>query len=260
MGDGSEPEMLEAIRSDGAKPPFFIVHGLHGFVPMLPAMEKFIDRDRPIYALHARGIVGAEPPHERVEDMIGEYLAQIRAARPSGPYVLSGMCAGGLIAMELARALTAAGEDVGPVTLVDPPLVPHSESALNRAADPKNDPVLYQHAYADVEQMLQKFAARFVLPFDMSDPAQLRQAIEVGIATHVAFYRYVPPRYDGPTEFIISADRAFGHFHPMSPWRKIVARPGRFYVVPGKHEELFLNRLDDVSRLLRFAVNPDVDF
>lgn len=250
--------MLETIRSDGTKPPFFVVHGLHGVVPRSHTLEARIDSDQPIYYVHARGIVRADPPHERVEDMIGEYLAEIRAARPSGPYLLSGICAGGLIAMELARALTAAGEPVGTVVLVDPPVVPHSQSALHGTADPKTDPVLYQHAYADVEQMLRRFAARFHLPFDMNDSAQLRRAIEVGIATHVAFYRYVPPSYDGPTAFIISADRAFGHFHPMGPWQKIAPRPSCFYVVPGAHDELFFNRLDDVCRLLRFAMSPDL--
>jgi thioesterase domain-containing protein len=251
--------MLETIRSAGAKPPFFIVHGLHGVMPVPQTLEEVLGPDRPIYAVHARGMVGTEPPLERLEDMLGDYLAQIREARPGGPYVLAGICAGGFVAMELARALTAAGELVGTVILLDPPLVPHSHYPLNRTADPKRDRRIYRQACADVEPMLRRLASRFDLPFDAEDPAQLRRAIDVAIATHVAFYRYVPPPYGGPTEFIISAERARGHFHPEGPWKTIVARPGRFHVIPGRHYEFFFDHLDDVLGTVRSALDRAFD-
>jgi thioesterase domain-containing protein len=251
--------MFETIRSAGVKPPFFIVHGLHGVMPLPHDLEGALGRDRPIYALHARGIVGTEPPHESVEDMVSGYFAQIREARPSGPYVLAGICAGAFVAMELARALTAAGEFVGTVILLDPPAVPHSHYPLSRTVNPKTDRRIYRQACADVEPMLRKLAARFDLPFDANDAAQLRRAIDVAIATHLAFYRYVPPPYDGPTEFIISAGRARGHLRPEGPWKNIVARPGRFHIIPGRHYEFFFDHLDEVLRLVGSALDRAFD-
>ena len=247
--------MFETIRSEGAKPPFFMVHGIHGVMPLAHALKGALDHDRPIYALHARGIVGTEPPHERIEDMLSGYLAQIRAARPGGPYVLGGICAGGLVAMALARVLTAEGERVGTVILVDPPPVPHSLNPSNRALNPKADRRVYQIAYADVEQVLRGHASRFHLPFETNDSAQLRQAVEVGIATVIAFCRYVPPRFDGPTEFIISAERAIAHFHPEGPWKHIVPGRSRYHVMPGGHHEIFRDHLDETLRLVRFALD-----
>jgi len=47
------------------------------------------------------------------------YLGELRAHHPGGPYLLAGYSNGGLIAYELAQRLTAAGEPVAAVTLLD---------------------------------------------------------------------------------------------------------------------------------------------
>ncbi len=246
--------MLQSIRSEGAKPPFFMVHGLHGTMGIGRALGQALDRDRPLYALHARGINSSEPPHERMEDMLGTYLDEIRTARPRGPYIIGGVCWGGLIAMELAQRLAVAGERVGRVILIDPPLIPFPHPA-NRNLDPKSDRRVHQQLYMSVEQILSIFANRFGdLPFDPSDPLQLHRAIEVGVSMLVMFGRYMPPPFSGATELIISADRALAHFHPEAPWKKVVANP-RVHVVPGNHEDLFYSHLEEVFRLLGHALD-----
>ena len=227
-------------------------------MPLPDALEEAFP-DRPIYVLHARGIVGTEPPRDRIEDMASAYLAEIREVRPAGPYILCGICAGAFVAMELARTLKAAGELVGTVILLDPPAVPHSHYEQNRTADPKTDRRLYQQACADVEPMLRTLAEHFDVPYDANDPAQLRRAIDVAIATHVAFYRYVPPPYEGPTEFIVSTERSRSHSHPQGPWKHIVPRPGRFHIIPGGHNEFFLEHLGRVLRLVRSALDRAFD-
>ncbi|MGH7123140.1 MAG: thioesterase domain-containing protein [Stellaceae bacterium] len=248
--------MLQAIRAEGSKPPFFVVHGLHGTVSIAHAMGHALDADRPLYALHATGIDGAEPPHRSIEDMVGRYLAKIRAVRPHGPYVVGGVCAGGLVAMDLARELTAQGEQVGPVLLVDPPSVPHSQNPALRNLNPTGDPAVYRRLYVSVEDAFRTFAYEFgYLPFNVNDPAQLQRAIEVGMQMMILFCRYVPPRFDGPTEFIVSAERALAHLHPQGPWQHIVPTPGRMHVIPGNHNDFFYKHLDEVLRMVRFALD-----
>lgn len=247
--------MLQPIRSDGAKPPFFVVHGLQGVMGIAHILGRALDPDQPLYALHQRGLDGAAPPYEQMHDMVNGYLAEIRAARPRGPYVMGGLCGGGLVAMELARALAAQGERVGSVILMDPPLVPLYQLPAYRDLDPKADPRVYEQLYTSTEQAFRRYASDFgELPFDVNDPVQMPRAIEAGIATTVMFCRYVPPPFDGPTEFIISAERAFGFFHPQGPWKKIVSKPGRFHVLPGIHFEIFRQHLDEVLGLVRFAL------
>src|SRR5579872_2966861 len=224
-------------------------------MPIGRALDRALDRDRPLYALHATGIAGTEPPHERMEDALNGYLAEIRAVRPRGPYVLGGICAGSFVAMGLARALAEAGERVGAAILVDPPPVPFYQLPGHRDIDLKADRRVYQQLAGNVEQTFRLVARQFELPFDVSDPVQLQRAIEVGVTMAMNFGRYVPPPFDGPTEFIISDERAFSHFHPQGPWKSIVTRPGRFHVIPGRHSEFFYSNLDEILRLVQFALD-----
>ena len=46
-------------------------------------------------------------------------MRKIRAIRPRGPYHLGGLCVAGLLAYEVAAQLTAAGEEVGAVVMLD---------------------------------------------------------------------------------------------------------------------------------------------
>lgn len=243
--------MLQAIRAEGSRPPFFVVHGLHGVMGIAHAMGRALDPDQPLFAVHARGIDGIEPPARSVEDMLSGYLAEIRAVRPHGPYVIGGVCPGALIAMQLAQTLARQGETVGPVILIDPP-VPGSL----RHPDPTGDPAIYRQLYIGVEQVFRSFARQFgEQPFDVNDPAQLHRAIEVGIHTLAMLCPYVPPRFDGATALIVSMDQAFRYLQPEGPWLKLVPTPGRMHAVCGNHIDFFYKHLDEVLRLLRFELD-----
>lgn len=56
-----------------------------------------------------------------VEDVVPEFLQQIRRIQPHGPYRLIGNCEGAFVAWELARQLQAAGERVDLVGILDTP-------------------------------------------------------------------------------------------------------------------------------------------
>lgn len=251
--------MLQAIRPEGNKPPFFMVHGLFGIMPIAAALARALDHGRPFYVLLGRGLDGAEPPHEHMGDMLESYLGEIRAVRPKGPYILGGICAGGLIAMELARALSAAGDRVGTVVLLDPPVSPFPHPAF-RNADPKTDRRVYQTLYANVEETLLGFAKQFSEASSyVNDPVQLGRTVKVGIAMLEMFRPHIWAPFDGPTEFIVSGERAFSHFHPQSPWRSVVAKPGRVHVIPGGHLDLYAHRLNEALRLVGFALDSALD-
>jgi thioesterase domain-containing protein len=51
--------------------------------------------------------------------MADAYLAEIRAIQPKGPYLLGGYSGGGIIAFEMARRITAIGEEVGLLAFLD---------------------------------------------------------------------------------------------------------------------------------------------
>jgi thioesterase domain-containing protein len=66
--------------------------------------------------------------------MASYYLEAIRQKQPHGPYYLGGMCAGGVIAYEMARQLEATGEGVELVVLLDSalPTTPKRRGRITR--------------------------------------------------------------------------------------------------------------------------------
>ena len=77
-----------------------------------------MSKDQPVYALQARGLDGNIVLGETLEQIASAYLAEIRTLQPAGPYVLAGFCFGGLVAMEAAQQLQAAGEKVELVVMI----------------------------------------------------------------------------------------------------------------------------------------------
>lgn len=63
-----------------------------------------------------------------VEARVERLLPELRAIQPAGPYRLAGWSFGGFLAYEMAQRLSAAGEDVDVLALIDPILpLPHDE-------------------------------------------------------------------------------------------------------------------------------------
>jgi thioesterase domain-containing protein len=99
------------------------------------ALAQHLGRERPIYGIRARGLLGETDLPHRLEDMAAEYLAAIRSVRPEGPYHLGGWSAGGVIAYEMAQQLRAGGEAVGLLALLDT-TIPVNASNSPYAEDP----------------------------------------------------------------------------------------------------------------------------
>jgi len=111
----------------GPKAPLFLVAGLFGNVLNLRHLGLILGSERPVYGLQARGLFGGLEPHETFEEMARDYLAELRTAQPTGPYLLGGFSGGGLTAYEMARQLLELGESVQLVVLLDTP-VPRRET------------------------------------------------------------------------------------------------------------------------------------
>ncbi|WP_262402632.1 alpha/beta fold hydrolase [Actinomadura sp. CNU-125] len=111
-------EVLLPIRASGSRPPVFFVHPAGGLAWPYLQFQRPLGPDQPVYGLQARAFTQAELPGS-VEEMAADYIAQIRAVRPSGPYHLVGWSLGGLVAYEMAVRLQADGEEVGMLALID---------------------------------------------------------------------------------------------------------------------------------------------
>ena len=131
--EGAEPAPKAAARrfthlvamhdgEGGPKTPFFLVAGMFGNVLNLRHLAHLLGADRPFYGLQARGLYGDDTPHATLAEAATDYVTEIRAVQPHGPYLLGGFSGGGITAYEMARQLEAAGEEVALLVMLDTPL------------------------------------------------------------------------------------------------------------------------------------------
>ncbi|MET7383116.1 amino acid adenylation domain-containing protein [Streptomyces sp. NPDC005526] len=112
-------EVLLPLRADGDLPPLFCVHPGLGVGWVYSGLVPALERDRPVYALQARGLTGADRLPRNAEEMADDYLAHVRKVQPHGPYHLLGWSFGGLVAHLMATRLQAEGEEVALLALLD---------------------------------------------------------------------------------------------------------------------------------------------
>ncbi|MBC3990788.1 amino acid adenylation domain-containing protein [Streptomyces sp. AC563] len=114
---GLEP--LLALRADGTRPPLFCVHPGGGLGWLYSGLLPHLGVDQPVYVLQARALSEPGSHPSAVAEMAADYLAQIRAVQPSGPYHLLGWSFGGLVAHSMAVQLQRAGEETGLLAVLD---------------------------------------------------------------------------------------------------------------------------------------------
>ena len=110
---------LVPIRSGGRRRALFCVHGKDGNVLNFKQLVDELDPDQPFYALQAFGLDGVSEPDHSIEAMAVRYMAEIVRVQPHGPYLLAGYSGGGIIVVEMAKQLRAAGEAVALIVLLD---------------------------------------------------------------------------------------------------------------------------------------------
>jgi thioesterase domain-containing protein/acyl carrier protein len=110
--------LLLPLRTDGDQPPLFCVHPSLGLASCYADLARQL-ADRPVYGLQARGFREGERIPDSIEEMAADYVAQIRAVQPTGPYHLLGWSFGGLVAHAMATHLRQLDEPVALLVIVD---------------------------------------------------------------------------------------------------------------------------------------------
>lgn len=109
---------LVCLRPGGQKNLFLVHDGLGETLLYLNLARRMPD-GLAVYGIEPKRMPGIPLAHASIEDMAEYYVEQIRRIQPTGPYLLGGMCAGGVIAYGMAACLSHAGETVQIVTILD---------------------------------------------------------------------------------------------------------------------------------------------
>ncbi|WP_189939148.1 alpha/beta fold hydrolase, partial [Streptomyces sulfonofaciens] len=116
---GGAFDVLLPLRASGGRPPLFCVHPAGGLSWCYTGLLRQLGPDRPVYGLQARGLARPEAYPGTMDDLVADYVEQIRSVRPTGPYHLLGWSFGGLAAHAVAVRLQAEGDDVALLALLD---------------------------------------------------------------------------------------------------------------------------------------------
>jgi amino acid adenylation domain-containing protein len=112
-------QCLVPIRQNGNKTPVFLIHGAGLNVLLYQSLSKYLQSDRAIYALQAKGLDGTVEISRSIEEMADDYIEEIRKISPEDPYILLGFSLGGFIAYDMAKKLTQKGYEVIFTGLID---------------------------------------------------------------------------------------------------------------------------------------------
>lgn len=248
--------MLVPFQKSGAKSPFYLIHGLQGLMPLGGYLAPFLGPDQPLYGINANGIDGRESTACDSQAMALAYVGEILDAQPHGPLLVGGMCAGGLVAMEVVRELQARGREVGPLILLDPPPVPqvyNHHNLLISLRNPKVASRLYERARA---YFLDHDPRE--LPFPVNDQQRLHLATLAGVNAFVALSKHRPKAFLGQATAILSSERAAAFFHPQMPWAKLLPQRPVAHVLSGSHLNFFRLERDSIARILKFILESDL--
>jgi thioesterase domain-containing protein len=190
-----------------------------------------------VIGIQARGLAGKEPPHTSVEAMADQYLREVKARQPHGPYYLCGYSFGGLVAFEMARRLWESGDELGFVGLFDTTMSPlrwplrnwlsiFRRRLVQFAADVRaihTWPVAIQKMCSRVRERLR----RYLRPREQDGPplpSFLKSAptsvLKVATSALIASARYRPGFYPGELTLFSPVEREPGLPSLREIWRK----------------------------------------
>ena len=97
----------------------FLVHDGLGETLLYLNLARRLPTSMTVYGIEPKRLPGIPLAHVSIEQMAAFYVDQIRKIQPRGPFLLGGMCAGGVIAYQMAACLMSVGEPVRMVAILD---------------------------------------------------------------------------------------------------------------------------------------------
>jgi len=235
--EGSPLDVMVPLRPGTGRISLFCVHPLGGlswlFYPLVHAIPETVG----VYGIQARGLRPGDTLPPSMAAMAADYINEIRAVQPEGPYHLLGLSVGGEIAHEIAVQLRHAGYEVALLAMLDSRPTPYSAGAgverlnADAAARPARST---EEFFEELRQRQGPYA--FLLRQQGRAVVDLYKNMAKLMATHTY------STYDGAVLFVeaIAGRAPDQHFAPM--WRPYVT--GNIEVLAVNHVHRGLARAD----------------
>jgi len=252
------PELLVPIQVGApGRQPLVLLYPVGGHVYFYRELAQHLDPALPVYAIRAQGSEGEAPLLTTVEAMAEVNLKALRGVQPRGPYYLAGSSFGGILAYAMAQKLTAVGEEVGFLGLIDSPGPGHMPARL---ADKVDIQFYLLKVGENVELALDDLRAlneeqqlsRFLTLSHQDDTPAARTALKLTLdlfqANMQAMLDYTPLPYPGKLHFFLARERdEFNARTPAQAWIPLAEGGIEIHTIPGNH--ISMNTVPQVRHL-----------
>jgi amino acid adenylation domain-containing protein/FkbH-like protein len=244
---------IATIRSGGGLPPLVAIHGGDGGILFYEELARRLPEDRPFLAIESPDLsTSGEINVASIEVTARNYIGLLKKVRPQGPYLLTGYSFGGVVAYEMAAQLSADGEEVGFLGLIDTlnPAVPIREYSL-----PERVSVFWKsHGEEPLLDRIQSLAVRFregvgtnlrvkaEVAAANSGPAEAHselRGVQLREAHYQAMLAYTPKTYDGRVTLFRASKKSDKFDFPADYGWQGLATDFRIVDVPGDHLTVF---------------------
>jgi len=106
---------LVVLKERGNRHPIFLVHSNGGFLVLYTSLVRSMAKDQPIYGFQLSKL----DDMQTLEEIASDYIKELLEINPSGPYILIGFSAGGILAFEMSKQLNQLGKKVEFLGLLD---------------------------------------------------------------------------------------------------------------------------------------------
>jgi len=250
-------DSLVTLKQEGSKTPLYIVHGANHHVLKFNELAQQLDEEQPVYGLQSRGLNGFTEPHDSIVDMAADYISEIVASNPDGPYALAGFSYGGIVAYEMTRQLRAKGKKVTILAQFDTYVFPEYYYSkpfqkivisklyllgkigyliLNMFSSKKNFIRRSELLKLQFKGLYLKFKYGKAKQYEM----QFNIPSKLPANHHIATSNYTIT----PQDIVIDLFRAkeevnFVHDHKFLGWKKMARKGIRKHRIPGNHVDMF---------------------
>ena len=259
-------QILIPLREQGSAPILFLIHGVKGQAFVSPHFLRTIGEEQPVYAFQATGLDRTRLPKLTIEGMASEYISAMRKIQPTSPYFIGSLCAGGMLAIEMALQLHQHGQQVAPLMMIDPPVDPLGECSWLRRT--------YRLSFLHVmKNFLNPLSERRIIgelqpksqhdriELDFTNAKSLKHAAKVALDLRIALTRYNLPLYEGPVLILGSRERLA---RKNGQLRKKLRGDVKLFDVGQKHgdvhditNDLFANQLVKCIKIIHEALDTE---